>query len=94
MKDATAPLLFLVECYMPEASLQGVETAADRLFAAASTAVRYAGCIAIPDDDCCLFLFHSTEQRELESLFLAAGVSYDRIVKAIQVTARSSDDRA
>ncbi|MER5268873.1 hypothetical protein ABTZ99_42950 [Actinosynnema sp. NPDC002837] len=81
-----ATRLFLVECYLPGADPDEVATAMRSVVAAGREAAAFACCLAIPGDDSYFCLFNSGTTEDLELTFRRAGVPFERIVEATQVS--------
>lgn len=86
--------LFLVESYVPltnpaliSAILAQLRDAA-RALRTGQGWVLVRSCIALPTDETCFYLVESESSDEVQRVFTQAAISYERIVKAFQITDR------
>lgn len=95
-KDSAA--VYLVECYLPGMTTSELtvfarraKESADRL-SARGTAVRYLSTTFVPRDEMSFCLFECSSAHSLAYAIEQAGIAYERIVEAVQVSAEDVTD--
>jgi len=84
--------VFVVERYLPATGAHDLVPIAERDRRAAASmagtgvAVRHLTCIHVPSDEFCYSLFAAASAEDVRRAHERAGIGFDRIVEAIQVT--------
>jgi hypothetical protein len=82
---------YLVEHYLPGATPEGFRATATRLRSAAATLrdagtpIRYRRAILMPADEAAFCVFEAESVDVVEQLYCSAGITFDRIVDALEV---------
>lgn len=90
-RTAASLRTFLVECYAPGATAQGVAEAGDRLRAAATQMVRagreveYAGSLLVAEDEIVIHVLHARDAELVRNVIAATGLTCERVVESIPI---------
>jgi hypothetical protein len=91
---------YLVERYLPGASLDTIEGAADRVRAAVQelnargTAIRYLGSTFVPEEEACFCHFEGSSLDAVVAANERAGVAFARVLAAVSVPGETNERKS
>ncbi len=89
---------FVVEHYWPGVALEQFRAAADRVresaedFRSTAAPIRFLHSTLVPDDEAAFCVFAAASRAVVEEVYRRAGVSFERIIAAVEIAASDSRD--